>query len=405
MPKKLMDCVRSVMKSGKSKSDAFGICIKSTGLKPHKKKKAASEDVYPSQDAYPANIWVNPEEKNRGKIYREHGKRTDKAEADLRLLTAIQKVLQRMKETEPEKYGEMHLKDFVQQAARELKVDPRTIARVWTERYGQPSLSYGEPVATEEEKEEYREKSWRDRKVPIVHKRRSGNTTEEFIMMKKSFEVTEDDLLEPTTIVVDEDQVEDSVIVVEEGDIEERKQPIQVGGWTSASQFVKYCSTALRTAPEIRLTNMNSLRRAVAYYDNLENEIAEGAAADAEHAELSRQQLEVLDAVEETVSTVREHLKDAAGRTRRAKKFASKATLFTYYVDPFLFAVARIMVNAKVSSGKNIEDVFEKLASRYSIDDRETLALRQVLRDMGYPVYGSFVADDGAYDMITQYYA
>lgn len=39
MPKKLMRCVKKVQKTGKSKSDAFAICTKSTGQKAHKKGK------------------------------------------------------------------------------------------------------------------------------------------------------------------------------------------------------------------------------------------------------------------------------------------------------------------------------------------------------------------------------
>ena len=39
MPKKLVSCVRKVRKSGKSKSAAFAICVKSTGQKPHKRGK------------------------------------------------------------------------------------------------------------------------------------------------------------------------------------------------------------------------------------------------------------------------------------------------------------------------------------------------------------------------------
>src|ERR1044072_3736337 len=39
MPKKLMRCVRKVKSGGKSESAAFGICVKSTGQKPHKKKR------------------------------------------------------------------------------------------------------------------------------------------------------------------------------------------------------------------------------------------------------------------------------------------------------------------------------------------------------------------------------
>jgi len=34
-----MRCVRKVRASGKSKSAAYGICVKSTGQKPHKRKR------------------------------------------------------------------------------------------------------------------------------------------------------------------------------------------------------------------------------------------------------------------------------------------------------------------------------------------------------------------------------
>lgn len=37
MPKKLVDCVKHVMASGKPKSSAWPICVASTGLKPESK--------------------------------------------------------------------------------------------------------------------------------------------------------------------------------------------------------------------------------------------------------------------------------------------------------------------------------------------------------------------------------
>lgn len=221
-------------------------------------------------------------------------------------------------------------------------------------------------------------------------------------MEKKAFEIHEDELFE-SNIVVDEDSIEDNTIIVEDEN-EEVKQPIQVGGWTNAADFVKYCVVASRSAPEILPSNVNSLRRAVAYYDNLEQEITEGAAADADHAELNMGQLEVLDNVEEVVNTIREQLQTAAKRVGILKK-ASKAARFVYVVDPFLFAIARLCINAKVANGKNIEDVFTKVAEKFGINDRETFAIRQIMRDMGYPIHSSFVAEDGAYDMITQYFA
>ena len=39
MPAKLERCVQHVMGQGKKKSNAFAICVTSTGQKPHSKKK------------------------------------------------------------------------------------------------------------------------------------------------------------------------------------------------------------------------------------------------------------------------------------------------------------------------------------------------------------------------------
>jgi len=43
MPAKLDRCVKKVMASGKSKSSAYGICVKSTGLHPKPRKKKAKK--------------------------------------------------------------------------------------------------------------------------------------------------------------------------------------------------------------------------------------------------------------------------------------------------------------------------------------------------------------------------
>jgi len=223
-------------------------------------------------------------------------------------------------------------------------------------------------------------------------------------MEKKSFDVSEDELLQqPDTILVDEDSVPQP-IVVDEAEAEAKPQPVEVSAWIDAASFVKYCTQAVRSAPQIQATSPTSLTRAIAYYDNLEKEIIEGAASDAERAELSIEQLQTLDEVSEKTEMVRGQLKAAASRVKILKT-AAKAARFVYTVDPFMFAVARLIVNAKVSNGKNIEDTFAKVSARYSITDREVFALRQLISDMGYPVHGSLVADDGAYDMITQYFA
>lgn len=221
-------------------------------------------------------------------------------------------------------------------------------------------------------------------------------------MEKKAIEVKEEDLT-TRDIIVDEDNVADNVFVVEEEEASQQ-QPIQVGAWTSADDFVKYCAKLSRSAPEVLPSSINSLRRAIAFYDNLEKEIIEGATSDADHADLSMKHLEILDKIEEASLMTREQLKIAASRANILKT-ASKAATFVYVVDPFLFAIARLCVNAKVANGKNIEDTFKKVAEKFDINERETFAIQQIMRDMGYPITGSFVADEGSFDMIKQYFA
>ena len=41
MPKKLMSCVRKVKAKGGAKN-AYAVCVKSTGLKPHRAKKRSA---------------------------------------------------------------------------------------------------------------------------------------------------------------------------------------------------------------------------------------------------------------------------------------------------------------------------------------------------------------------------
>jgi len=43
MPAKLERCVRKVKAKSKGKVNAYAVCIKSTGLKPHRRKKAGAK--------------------------------------------------------------------------------------------------------------------------------------------------------------------------------------------------------------------------------------------------------------------------------------------------------------------------------------------------------------------------
>ena len=57
------------------------------------------------------------------------------------------------------------------------------------------------------------------------------------------------------------------------------------------------------------------------------------------------------------------------------------------YVSPFERAIAGIIINSVVSGGKPLEEVYDFLKEKYSLDDREELAIMQVIMDSGFPIF------------------
>jgi hypothetical protein len=57
------------------------------------------------------------------------------------------------------------------------------------------------------------------------------------------------------------------------------------------------------------------------------------------------------------------------------------------YVSPFERAIAGIIINSVVSGGKPIEEVYDFLKEKYDLNDREELAIMQVIMDSGFPIF------------------
>jgi len=219
-------------------------------------------------------------------------------------------------------------------------------------------------------------------------------------MDKKEFEVDENEAVD--ALVVEENELPETMIV-EEHEEEVAAAPLSIVVEVDEDMLKRFLE-ALRGAPQICANSVSSIKRAMAYFANLQDKIENVVVQDAEKGALSLDNLQTLDGICEAADMTCSQLKQAANRVHIIKQ-AAKAAKFVYTVDPFLFAIARLCVNAKVSNGKNIEEVFGKCKELYSINEREVLALRQLISDMGYPVHGSHVANDGAFDMIQQYFA
>src|SRR5690606_29318416 len=136
------------------------------------------------------------------------------------------------------------------------------------------------------------------------------------------------------------------------------------------------------------------------YLKNVQAELIEGVEQDAPYADFSEDDLRFLDSVEEGLEQALTQIANAvdSGLTKKA----TKSSGYTYYVNPFIYSVAKTLINGKVSQGKNIEDLFAKLDDRYKLDDREKLELYYLLNDMGHPIVASPV--DGI-DRMETYFA
>lgn len=201
--------------------------------------------------------------------------------------------------------------------------------------------------------------------------------------------ITEDDVLEIENNSTDE-ITEDEIF-----------SPVVCEAWDSSDDFVKYIAASTRKLPPIYENSKNSLRRTQSYLKKIQAELINGVEQDADYAELSEDQIKLIDGIEEgleeTITQIASYLNN-----RMEKKAAFKATKFTYVVTPFLFGIARVMINGKVSQGKKIEELYETLNEKFKLSDREKLELLFLLSDMGYPINSSFV---NGIDRLEQYYS
>lgn len=85
-------------------------------------------------------------------------------------------------------------------------------------------------------------------------------------------------------------------------------------------------------------------------------------------------------------------------------------------VPPFERAISGIMINAHVSAGHSMEDVYDFLAKKYAITPREELAIMQICMDSGFHIFkdrGTFSGEKGSesdkpkfgVDFIKNYFA
>lgn len=84
---------------------------------------------------------------------------------------------------------------------------------------------------------------------------------------------------------------------------------------------------------------------------------------------------------------------------------------FQMVITPFERAITGMIINAVVSAGKPLEDVYSHLKKKYGFTNREELSIIQLLSDMGQPIFkdrgmiGEVGEDAESVDFMTNYFA
>lgn len=199
--------------------------------------------------------------------------------------------------------------------------------------------------------------------------------------------------------------------------------------WESkgAKGFIVWVQERLHDVPKHSGYDTAGLERACAYMQKLDDEISRAMRLDLD-GELDADKIEEVrakidDGIERLYSRLDKVKKKSKGKKRKKAeeqveliKQAQKMPTISgivITVPLYVSAIARTCINGMVSAGHDIEDMFEKLAKKYKLTDREKMECIVHLQDMGLTVRrdrGLFPDEDfdqtsaDNYDFAAQWY-
>lgn len=202
--------------------------------------------------------------------------------------------------------------------------------------------------------------------------------------------------------------------------------------------FMPYILEKVNSIPSHDGKSTLGCERAILYLANLNKEISEALRSDPKAysgisdsgspldiESLERIRIKIL----KDITTLKEHIKTLNKKHKKPTKKKSNDDSMTLIKDgdvpadsskvaslpkiqlvmtPFERAITGMIINATVSAGKSLEDVYEQLKKQYDISDREELSIFQLLMDMGQPIYkdrGTLGTDGESVDFMKNYFA
>lgn len=230
----------------------------------------------------------------------------------------------------------------------------------------------------------------------------------------------------PDDVVLED---EDDLPKVVEEVISEPEEPVDDWEWEKShgvKTFLNWMQKMIDGIPKHSGKDTTGLERAIAYFERLNAEISRAMRKDFKREIDAAKAEEARGLIEDGLKRLRSRLDKLMDKKYKKSKKAgtneygfvknAETTMtgqMTVQVPYFISFVARTCIDSVVQGGKDMKDVFIKLAKEYKLDKREKVLVAQLIRDMGYPVTidrlritdGVLDMSDGEGEFHKQYFA
>lgn len=266
----------------------------------------------------------------------------------------------------------------------------------------------------EEEMEEHHHES-KHNKDPHVHGKGEILVIVNEEPMEKEFEFVLP--LVPGGEIQDEIEEDENELAVEEEEDEIKVEAPDHWDWQSIGlgNFVGWLKGMLEKVPSHSGTDTAGLERAISYMESINRIISKAVRADLKD-EINVSDVEkIRDEIHKGIERLEDRLdkintnkykknkkkkadsEDQDGLVKEAQKIAGVGK--TVVTVPLLIShIVRVCINATISSGKDMEDTFKKLADKYSLTLREKAETVALLNDYGFPLRHREVDFDSDFD-------
>jgi ElaB/YqjD/DUF883 family membrane-anchored ribosome-binding protein len=207
--------------------------------------------------------------------------------------------------------------------------------------------------------------------------------------------------------------------------VEEEPEQIEVTNldpWSwkenGINKFPAWLKEKMDNPPRHDGVSTSGIERCISYFQKLNSIISQAVRTDIDGVlnvssiEKAREQIhKAIDRLEERLDRVNSNkfkkkkkadFEGDDGFVKEAQKAAGVNGGITITVPLLISHIARVCINSVVSAGKDLEDTFKKLATKYKLTDRERAETIQLLQDMNFPIKHREVDFDKDFDASSE---